>query len=478
MIYFKQFLALLKKFNRSEGGMVAVLVAVLMVLLIVFAGMAIDFGMGYNARRAVNQALDAAVLAAANKLSTEDLTKDDVDALIADYYKANLRNSVSEDIIIKDPVVEYKQGSDTVSASASVELINNFSPIINLLTGGGDSDNRELEVGTSSTARFPINHVEVTVIVDVTGSMRSHIGALKRASRSVLDALLPVGTNVEKSRIRVAFVPYSEGVRLHASDAQTATFTVSHGSCVHERIRDQAATDVAHDYEDDDGKTDYIGSIFKECPKKAEVVPLTADRNKIEASISDLEANGYTAGQTGIAWGWYTISPKWAGFWPEDSQPLAYDTKNMRKYAIFMTDGEFNRYYYAEDYEDVDQDRDSQIEDGDNRGDRSVGSNPVGSKYFTRPENIKFAKDVTWKEELSSGELGTASVRAKNICTNMKAKNITIYSVYYGSGVSAKSVMKDCATSDSTFYNADNESQLVEAFDKIANDIKSIYLSQ
>ncbi|GHB27403.1 hypothetical protein GCM10007094_14660 [Pseudovibrio japonicus] len=449
-----------------------------MVLLIVFAGMAIDFGMGYNTRRAVNQALDAAVLAAANKLSTEDLTEADVETLIKDYYKANLKNSIAEGITIKDPVVKYELGSDVVSASASIELTNNFLPIINLLTGGGDGENRKLEVGTSSSARFPINHVEVTVIVDVTGSMRSHIGALKRASRSMLDALLPVGTNVQKSRIRVALVPYSEGVRLHASDAQKATFTVSHGSCVHERVRDQAATDVAHDYEDDDGKTDYIGSIFKECPKKAEVVPLTADRSKIEASIGQLEAKGTTAGHTGIAWGWYTISPKWAGFWPTDSAPLPYDTENLRKYAIFMTDGEFNLHYYAEKYEEVDQARASKIEKGENRGPRKAGSNPNGSNYFTGPENIKFAKEVIWKEGSSSGELGTASVRAKDICTNMKAKEITIYSVYYGSGVSAKSVMKDCATSDSTFYHADNESKLIQAFEKIANDIKDIYLSQ
>lgn len=89
MNYFERISKKFKKFNRSEEGVVAVLVAVLMVLLIVFAGMAIDFGMGFNTRRAVNQALDAAVLAAANKLSTTDMDKAEVQALVEDFFEAN-----------------------------------------------------------------------------------------------------------------------------------------------------------------------------------------------------------------------------------------------------------------------------------------------------------------------------------------------------------------------------------------------------
>ena len=36
------------------------------------------------------------------------------------------------------------------------------------------------------------------------------------------------------------------------------------------------------------------------------------------------------------------LSPKWADVLPAASAPLAYDPKKVAKYAILMTDGEFN----------------------------------------------------------------------------------------------------------------------------------------
>ncbi|SFT77093.1 Flp pilus assembly protein TadG [Pseudovibrio denitrificans] len=479
MGYFKQFSDLFKKFNRSEDGVVAVLVAVLMVLMIVFAGMAIDFGMGFNTRRAVNQALDAAVLAVANKLSTTDMSKAEVQAMIEEYFEANIKDSIGEDVEVTKPIVKYEIGGDTISASASAKLSNSFSPMIGLLTGGSSDETSDLAVGSSSTARFPRSNVEVSVIVDVTGSMRSHIGALKRASTSLLNALLPEDTDIAKSRIRVSFIPYSNGVKLDNTLAEKATFDVSYYGCVHERIMNQATTEVPHDFEDDEGNTDYIGSGYSYCPRNAKIVPLTADRTKIESSIRQLSAGGGTAGQIGIAWGWYTISPRWSSFWPTNSKPLSYDTPNIRKYAVFMTDGDFNVHYRDNyNYDRVERAREEKIAEKKRNGTWTEGPNPDGSNKFTRDEHEFFANKIDWRYSSSYGEYGTSSARAKEICKNMKDKNITVYSVHFGSSYAAKRVMESCATSSSTFYKADNESELIQAFEKIANDIKNIYLSQ
>ncbi|QUS55803.1 pilus assembly protein TadG-related protein [Pseudovibrio brasiliensis] len=479
MGYFKQFSDLFKKFNRSEDGVVTVFVAILMVLLIVFAGMAIDYGIGFNTRRAVNQALDAAVLAAANKLAITDMKENDVQVMVEEYFEANLRDSVGNDVIVQKPVINYEIGGDTISASATAELRNTFFPIIDLLTGDETGGVKTLAVGSSSTARFPRSNVEVSVIVDVTGSMSSHIGALKRASNRLLDALLPEGTDEDASRIRVSFVPYSNGVKLDTFLAEKATFDVSYYGCVHERITNQATTEVPHDFEDDEGNTDYIGSGYSYCPRNAKIVPLTADRNKIKYSIDRLSAGGGTAGQIGIAWGWYTISPRWKFFWPTNSEPLSYDTPNIRKYAVFMTDGDFNVHYRDNyNYDRVERAREEKIAEKKRNGTWTEGPNPDGSNKFTRDEHEFFANKIDWRYSSSYGEYGTSSVRAKEICKNMKEKNITVYSVHFGSSYAAKRVMESCATSSSTFYKADNESELIQAFEKIANDIKNIYLSQ
>ncbi len=479
MGYFRQFSTLFKRFNRSEDGMVAVLVAVLMVLMIVFAGMAIDFGMGFNTRRAVNQALDAAVLAVANKLTITEMSKAEVQEMTEEYFEANIKDSIGEDVEVTKPIVKYEIGGDTISASASAKLNNSFSPMIGLLTGGNGDEASELAVGSSSTARFPRSNVEVSVIVDVTGSMSSHIGALKRASTSLLDALLPEDTDIAKSRIRVSFIPYSNGVKLDTALAKKATFDVSYYGCVHERIMDQSTSEVPYDFEDDEGNTDYIGSGYSYCPRNAKVVPLTADRNKIKNSISRLSAGGGTAGQIGIAWGWYTISPRWSNFWPSDSEPLPYETDNIRKYAVFMTDGDFNVHYRDDyNYSRVEQAREEKIREKKRNNTWTEGPNPDGSNKFTSDEHEEFANLIEWRYASSYGEYGTSSVRAKEICKNMKEKNITVYSVHFGSSYAAKRVMQSCATSNSTFYKADNESELIQAFEKIANDIKNIYLSQ
>ncbi|KZL20109.1 hypothetical protein PsAD2_01596 [Pseudovibrio axinellae] len=479
MGYWGRISEIFKQFKRSEGGVVAVLVAFLMVLLIVFAGMAIDFGLAFNTRRAVNQSLDAAVLAVANNLATTTLSEDDVQTMVEEYFAANLALSEGSDTVVATPVVNYTVGADFISASATAELNNSFSPLLNILTRSDDDSLDKITVATSSTARFPRNDVEVAVVVDVTGSMSSDIDTLKTASTRLLDALLPEGTNQAKSKIRMSFVPYNEGVKLANDLAEQATFTISESGCVHERITDQAATDVAHDFEDDEGNTDYIGAGFEDCPADAEVVSLTADRNKILSVISDLSADDGTAGHIGITWGWYTISPKWADFWPSGSEPLAYETENLRKYAVFMTDGDFNRYHRdRDDYEDVEDARKELIDDKIDEGTWTPGPNPDGSNKFTRQEHEDLAEFVDWDEESSSGPKGTSSMRAKAVCSNMKSQNITIYSIYFGTSNRERRVMEDCASNDDTFYLATNESALILAFEKIANDIKDIYLSQ
>ena len=39
------------------------------------------------------------------------------------------------------------------------------------------------------------------------------------------------------------------------------------------------------------------------------------------------------------------LSPNWAYLWPSANQPKAYNTDKLVKYAILMTDGEYNTMY-------------------------------------------------------------------------------------------------------------------------------------
>ncbi len=76
----------------------------------------------------------------------------------------------------------------------------------------------------------------------------------------------------------------------------------------------------------------------------SELIPLTANKGAVLDAIDDLTATGSTAGQIGIAWGWYALSRDF-GMWSGTSQPAAYDTRDVSKIAVIMTDGDFNTSY-------------------------------------------------------------------------------------------------------------------------------------
>jgi hypothetical protein len=72
---------------------------------------------------------------------------------------------------------------------------------------------------------------------------------------------------------------------------------------------------------------------------------LTSDKATLSSRINSLTVTGVTAGQIGIAWGWYTLAPGFSSLWPPASQPQPYGSPNLKKIAVLMTDGEFNTPY-------------------------------------------------------------------------------------------------------------------------------------
>ncbi len=151
-----------------------------------------------------------------------------------------------------------------------------------------------------------------------------------------------------------------------------------------------------------------------------------------------MTASGGTAGQIGTAWAWYTLSPNWNSIWSSSSShAAAYGTANLQKIAILMTDGEYNTEYDA-----------NGVSTSDSNG--------------------------------GSAANGTATTQARALCTGMKAKGITVYTVGFdlGGNQTAIDTLSQCATDSSKYYNADNGEELKQAFRDIALKISQLYLTQ
>ena len=119
------------------------------------------------------------------------------------------------------------------------------------------------------------------------------------------------------------------------------------------------------------------------------------------------------------------LSPDWAEIWPDDSTPASYSDPKTKKYAILMTDGEYNTWY-----------------NGNSNGD--------------------------------------ASQQAVTLCANMKAKGIKVYTVGFDSRRQSEGhqTLRSCATDASHAYVAENGDELKEAFRDIALKLSNLYLSK
>jgi hypothetical protein len=176
-------------------------------------------------------------------------------------------------------------------------------------------------------------------------------------------------------------------------------------------------------------------------------------------SINALTTTGYTAGQTGIQWGWYTLSPKWKDLWPSSSEPASYSDDDTLKFALVMTDGAFNTFYNKVSWSK------NKCENKKKNGEYS-GTCKNGTNDY-------------WIEKSSSGYNGASSKRARKLCNKMKNKDIEMYSVYFGSNNSSSEakVMKACAD-DGNYYQATSADSLIQAFANIAKKIQQIYISR
>ena len=452
-----------RRFSADRRGAVLPMLALVLVFMIVVAGAGIDFARAINQRQAIARGLDAAMLAVARELSTRNMTDGEIKQFLEDnyeaYFGANAEGSAIPGvaIVVDDPQIDTKARRISVSARSDVPTY------FIRLAGMGP---KELSVSAAAQAIYP-KSVEAALVVDVTGSMGgSKIRALRKAAAGFVNTLIPSGSADTNEKVRLAMVPYSAGVNIGQTRAALATdganaSRTSYPGCVTERDGPEAYTDASYSVAPigpgaqqagwDQAYYLYYNRYYGDrigsspgyvCPS-AQMVPLTLDPGSSAQAgtllyeISRLGASGNTAGQTGIAWGWYALSSTWSSLWPAKSAPAPASDERVLKYLVVMTDGDFNTWF---------------------------SSARVGRTYY----------------DWIARQGGESETRAKALCDAIKAKGITVISVGFqiSKGSGADKVMAHCASGSENYYRADDDEALVAEFAKIANQIKTTYLSR
>ena len=405
-----------RHFKRDEQGSVAVVFGLMFLALWFIAGVAIDYGRVVHTESKFVAAADAASLAGGRALLDGSLTDEDVKVLAGRYFEENVNSDGSTVAQYNTPEIDVDRSTGKVTVSVTAEVAMTMTAVMGF---------EKIDVPVYSAVQFDQKDIELGMALDITGSMRGQkLADLKSAARTLVDILIPVDGSA--NNIRIGLAPYAAAINL-GSYAGDVSNNASTDGCVWERTGSEAYTDAAPeagayfnsgatpaDIDATEGRSSYS------CPR-AELMPLTSDRDELKAAIGAFTAAGFTAGHIGTHWAWNLISPLWNNVWPEASKPVAYGDEKTLKAIILMTDGLFNTAY----------------------------SN------------------------------GTANEQAIALCESMKAagKNVVVFAVGFQAPESAKETLRTCASSENHFFDATDGNQLTQAFTAIGLQLNKLRLT-
>ncbi|NIA68885.1 hypothetical protein HBA54_09800 [Pelagibius litoralis] len=448
------------RFRRDTHGNLSIFFAFSVVAILGCVGIAIDTSVAYNVRSQLAAAVDAAALAGARAFSSPNR-----DADIQRFFDANFQAGYMGSVLAPLQIVPNDEARTvTVTAKATI-------PTFIMRVLGTDST----DISATAEATLSSRDVEVALVLDVTGSMDgSKIVALRAAANELVDIV--VQDQQDPFYSKVALVPYSNAVNVGAY-ADQVRGTVTSGTCTYpaaptcDEFRFRRASDndwTTHDIStcvterpgphlstDAPPSLAPLGKQFPSsssnvCPTPT-IVPLTSNKTTLQNNINALQPAGSTAGQIGVAWGWYLIAPNFSYLWPTDSQPKDYGEihlgREVLKVVVIMTDGDFNTIY----------------------SDGVIAQNSTGgnSSGFARH---KINQDAT---------NGSAFEQAQALCDNMKAEGVEVYTVglEVASTSGATDFVNNCATDADHVYLPSSGTELRQAFRDIATQVSNLRIS-
>ena len=453
---------LLRTIGREEHGSVLVIVALAAVALIGSVGIAVDAGRAHLVQNKLQNALDAAGLAAGASIDSSDITAVVNKYITVNFGQGNLGATVT------NVTVTLSSDSQVVTATATATLPTTFMKLFN---------QNSVTVSAATQITRTNKGLELAIVLDNTGSMvGSKMSSLKTASHDLVNILFGGTTTAENLWIGV--VPFSQAVNIGPSRTNWIDMTdfathnwgsTSWAGCVDARYTGRDNTDDPPSlqlfdatYWPSDTNNKWINTTTSHghttttytldsthgpniyCPTP--ITPLTNQKATIDSGIDALVAAGNTQVNLGAVWGWRLISPRWRGVWGgsmnTNNLPLNYNTPLMSKAVIIMTDGE------------------------------NTMSNTDRTAYWYLSNNRLGTTNATTAVTNLNTKLTT-------VCNAMKAQGILVYTILFEENTaSVIDLMRNCATSPDYFFNSPDEATLEAAFHAIGDSLANLRISK
>ena len=403
-------------------------------------GVGIDTSVWYIEKRQVQQQADAAALGGAR---VKGLGQNNTTALAVatrDAQRNGFAASPTTTLTFNSPPTagSYANKSTAVEVKITKQLSSFFS---SYLLGSSARTVSGRAVGY--TPYVQTRNLEVAMVLDLSGSMNGNtevsgltkLQAQKNAAKALLDIVIQ--PNQAPYSSRVAVVPFSDSVNVGSAYFTTVTNKTLQSATSTNPWSGVVERPGSYKFKDDppsatygwfgDFKTkkeyaygpypDYLDDLSSQTPGASNVIrPLSSNKDSLKTMVQGMSANGSTAGHIGLAWAWYTVSPKWNSIFTGTTLANAHDAAQTYKAIVIMSDFDMNSYY----------------------------------EYNN----------------------GTSNYQFEQLCTQIKSSGVKIYTIGYGvSGTSNNTRRINCASNDASAtypYTTTTVEGMLDAFEAIA----------
>jgi Flp pilus assembly protein TadG len=403
-------------------------------------GVGVDTTVWYLEKRQVQQQADAAALAGARVKGLGQTNTTALAVATRDAQRNGFVASGTSTLTLNSPPTSggYTDKSTAVEVRITKQLSSMFS---SYLLGSSARTVTGRSVGY--TPYVQTRNLEVALVLDLSGSMNGNtevsgltkLQAQKNAAKALLDIVIQANQTPFTSR--AAIVPFSDSVNVGSAYFTTVTNRTLQGAGGTNPWSGVVERSGSYKFKDDPPSstygwfgefktkkqtasgpyTSYLANLSSQTPGASNVIrPLSSDKESLKTMVQGTTATGSTAGHIGLAWAWYTLSPKWNSIFTGAALANAHNTANTYKAIVIMSDFDMNSYY----------------------------------EYNN----------------------GTSNYQFEQLCTQIKNSGVKIYTIGYGvSGTSNNNRRINCASNDAgtTFtYTTTTVAGMLDAFEAIA----------
>lgn len=449
----------------EDGGMTP-LMLVLFTGIVMLTGISIDLIRHEAERSDLQDALDRGVLAAASITQTVD-----AETTVMDYLE---NRSLTSGSLAHAVTTDNQLNSRRVDAAAQFDMSTIFLRMAGLGT---------LPVPAQAAALQRLQDVEVSLVIDISGSMareisgdtgQSRLAVLRGAASHFIDVIL---TTAAQPHTTVSLVPYSGQVNAGAMfDHFNSSRVHNYASCIEFTDSDfnsaalpgaGSRAQVPHfqwfRFEGNYGHEAEWGW----CPSDSRaILPFSNDPDALKARINGLVGHDGTGTQIGLKWGLGLLAPSTQPLTEDlvsagvvdssfSARPAAYDDPDVLKVVVLMTDGNI-RYQQRPKSSAYDSSSERQY----------WATHQLSSSYATLSSSSSRNSDENYRVS-----------QFLSLCDRAKEEGVVVFTI--GFDVSETSgaydEMLSCASSAGHFYHVEGL-ELVTAFDQIAATIESLKL--